>query len=261
MRHRLAFISICAFVFSACAEGDSPFPYQPNLPTDFNVDQPSSQVGQMTGSVAAFTYELFSEQAEGLLLQCLGNFDTAGHVCDYYYRDRENTLRYHFVYDTLGRRIEEFCYLDSAGTPYDSLTSVYTYTTYSYGAGGRRCQARIKGPEGRKYTFRLRFNSRGQLTKYIFPDGSRFSYEYDTQGRLARRVNPDASVQEFAAMSQGQPLATDSLGRVVEERVTDDHGLVMAYYAYDDHGNWVRRTTTGQQVPSKLEVRTFVYYN
>jgi hypothetical protein len=48
---------------------------------------------------------------------------------------------------------------------------------------------------------------------------------------------------------------------VLEEKVSDADGLVMAYYVYDDHSNWVRRTTIGERSPSKLEVRTFEYYN
>lgn len=261
MLRSLAAIFLSAILFSACAECDIPFPYQPNLPTDFNLNQESGEVGMMLGSVAAFSYELFSDQDDGLLLQRLGCFDTLGHIGDYYYRDRSNTMRYHFEYDSIGRRTEEFYYIDSAGKSYDSLTVPFTHTTFRYSRQGRRCKAQIEGPDGRKDTFRLHFNRQGQLTKYIFPDGSRFSYEYDADGRLAKRINPDASVEEYAVQKRPLPLTLDSLGRVLEEKVSDTDGLVMAYYVYDDHGNWVRRTTTGERLPSKLEVRTFAYYN
>lgn len=248
-------------LFSACAESDSPFPYRANLPTDFNLNQEPEVLGQMLGPVASFTYELFSDQDDGLLIQRLGCFDTLGHIGDYYLRDRSNTMRYHFEYDSLGRRTEEFCYIDSAGKPYGSLITPYAHTTYSYSRNGRRCKAMIKGPDGRKYTFRLRFNDQGQLTKYIFPDGSRFSYVYDANGLLTKWLNPDASVEEYTAPERPLPLTLDSLGRVLEEKVSDADGLVMAYYVYDDHSNWVRRTTIGERSPSKLEVRTFEYYN
>lgn len=207
-----------------------------------------------------FSYE-YIDEAEGLLFQRIGCFDTVGHCVDYYHRDSHTTQRYHFEYDSLGRRIEETCYLDTAGTPYDSLHTLYTQTTYKYNHSGHRCSARIQGSNGRKYTFRLRYNEQGQLTKYIFPDGSRFSYEYDADGRLAKRINPDASIKEYTAAELPQPLVIDSLGRVLEAYVSDstDH-LVMVYYSYDDHNNWVRRTTSGDHSPSKLEVRTFEYY-
>lgn len=258
MLRRFSAIFLCAILFCACSEVDNPFPYQPNLPSDFNRDQASDVTGSMEGNISMFSYELISQE-EGLLLQRVGCFDSAGRCIDYYHRDPHNTLRYHYTYDTAGRRIEELCYTDTAGTPYDSLTTLYTQTTYKYSRNNRSCKARIKGPKGRKYTFRLRFNEQGKLTKYIFPDGSRISYEYGADGHLAKLTYPDAS-EHMVQETLRQPIAFDSLGRMVEENISDSTGLVMAYYSYDDHNNWIRRTTTGDRSPSKLEVRTFQYY-
>jgi len=57
-----------------------------------------------------------------------------------------------------------------------------------------------------------------------------------------------------------RPTAYDSLGRVTEEQIGNTSGLVMVYYSYDDHNNWIRRTMTGDRMSTTLEVRTFEYY-
>ncbi len=253
-----AILFSCTVLFSACAEGDNPFPYQPNLPTDFNRDDLSELTGSMVGNVSMFTYERVSEE-QGLQLQRVGCFDTSGRCIDYYHRDSHITLRYHYTYDAEGRRIEELCYLDSCGTSYDSLTYLYTQTTYHYSRNGRICKARITGPNGRRYTFRMRYNGQGQLLRYIFPDGSRISYAYDADGRLEKQVYPDASSHTVAEPVR-KPVTYDGQGHVVEEAVSGQEGLVLSYYVYDDHDNWVRRTTTGERVPSTIELRTFQYY-
>ena len=65
-------------------------------------------------------------------------------------------------------------------------------------------------------------------------------------------------------MATPPPMRTDSLGRVLEEVVGnssgESHAPIIATYVYDDHGNWVRRTTAGVSSPTILEVRTFRYY-
>lgn len=258
MLRRWVAIFLCSMLLSACAEDEMPFPFRPNLPTDFNRSETSGLTGSMEGAISMFSYEKVSQE-EGVVMQRVGCFDTAGRCIDYYYRDPHNTLRYHFSYDTTGRRVEELCYLDSAGTSYDDLTQLYTKTTYRYGCNYRTCRATMVDPNGRKHSFRLRYNGQGQLTKYIFPDGSRISYEYDADGQLAKLTYPDAS-EHVVQEPPRRPTAYDSLGRVTEEQIGNTSGLVMVYYSYDDHNNWIRRTTTGDRTSTTLEVRAFEYY-
>lgn len=277
---RFALLLIGMLLFTSCEEG-VPFPYLPIQPTGYNLN--TTYADKMSGPVSMFTCEVFQEYYDGLVSQTVACFDTAGHCLDYYYRDREECLHSTFVYDSIGRRIEHRCYRDTAGTSFDSLDQLFTHTDYSYSRNGRRCKARITGPDGKRHTFRLRFDDSGHLTKYIFPDGSRMSYKYDTCGRLVERMYPDASTERFEYSSSGNlttyvdrdgvynwyapnapQVRYDSLGRVVEELVSRDDrdgGPVLTTYSYDDHGNWVRHTTTGSHIPSTLEVRTFKYYN
>ena len=51
------------------------------------------------------------------------------------------------------------------------------------------------------------------------------------------------------------------LEEVVGNSSGESHAPIIATYVYDDHGNWVRRTTAGVSSPTILEVRTFRYYD
>lgn len=267
-------------LLASCRYGEVPFPYVPNLPTDYNLG--TTYANDITGAVSMFTCQTIHEYSDGIVSQQTACFDTSGHCLHYYYRDREICRHLAFVYDTTGKRIEERCYLDTAGTSFDSLTRLHTLTVYSYSRSGRTCRARITGPDGRRHTFRLRYDRQGRLKRFVYPDGSRFSYDYDNDGHLVRRTWPDASAERYEYDDQGNlrtkinrdgthtwymatlpPLSTDSLGRVLEEVVgqsPDNSNPIIATYVYDDHGNWVHRTTAGVSSPTVLEVRTLRYY-
>lgn len=255
-----------------------PFPYVPNLPTEYNRDRFELQ----DTSVAMITHEVFHEYYEGLASERVACFDSLGHCVEYFYRDHDICQHRIFSYDSLGRRTEEQAWEDTAGVSYDSLKQCVV-TTYSYSKNGRRYKAVVRGPDGKKHSFRLRYDKNGQLSKFIYPDGSRFSYDYDTAGRLVCRTWPDASTERYEYDSKGElrskidregvhtwyssrPSASsrDSLGRVIEEVVDASSGNtdapVIASYVYDDHNNWIRRTTAGVSSPTILEVRSFKYY-
>lgn len=269
-------------LLASCRYGEVPFPDVPNLPTDYNLG--TTYANEMTGAVSMFTCQTIHEYSDGIVSQQTACFDTAGHCLHYYYRDSETCRHLAFVYDTTGKRIEERSYLDTAGTSFDSLTRLHTLTVYSYSRSGRTCRARITGPDGRRHTFRLRYDKQGRLKRFVYPDGSRFSYDYDNDGHLVRRTWPDASFERYQYDSTGQlasttgrdgvivwhiplppPTSIDSLGRVLEQVVgnagTDSHDPIRAYYRYDDHGNWTRRTTTSLSTPTRIDIRTFKYYN
>ena len=232
-----------------------PFPYLPNLPDDFNRQTTYADLFQ--GPVALFTQRTLHEYSDGIVSQTVAG---------------------------LGRRIREQCWQDTVGVELDTLGPVHTLTTYSYSWHGRRCKARLTGPDGKRHTFRLHYDRQGHLSRFIYPDGSRFSYDYDDAGHLLRRTWPDASFERFQYDSTGSlvsttdrdgvivwhahlppPTRVDSLGRVVEQVVgnsgTDGHDPIRAFYEYDDHGNWVRCTTASLSSPTRIDIRTFQYYN
>lgn len=268
---------------TACSEQGNPFPYVPNQPNDFNrttnYSLKQGETEELLGEVAMFTHEVFEEYFEGLVSEYAVCFDSAGHCLELLYRDRETNQRYTFQYDSLGRRIEELCYLDSAGTPYDSISTLYTHTDYRYSRNGRTCRARIIGPNGKRYTYRLRYNRQGMLRRFIYPDGSRFTYDYDTAGRVVRTTFPDASYQTFEYDDEGRLTSMrdregvmhwyipdhptteyDTSGNIVEEVSYVNDAPRVTRYTRDDHGNWTRRTSTGTSSYTRIDNRTFKYF-
>ena len=270
-------------LFAGCSEQGNPFPFEPNRPNDFNRTPEYSlregETEELLGDVDMFTHEVYQEYHSGLVSEHAVCFDSAGHCLELYYRDRETNQRYTFQYDSLGRRVEEVCYIDSAGTPYDSIATVYTRTIYHYSHKGRTCRARITAPDGRHYTYRFRYDRQGRLHRFIYPDGSRFTYDYDTAGRLVRTTFPDASSQTFQYNEQGNitsmrdcegiyhwysqeslDVRRDTLGRIVEEVSHAGGGPFVTTYSRDVHGNWTRRTLTGISSPTRIDNRTFKYF-
>lgn len=266
-----------------CSEQGNPFPFEPNKPDDFNRSTDYrlrwGEIEELLGEVAMVTHEVYQEYYEGLVSEHAACFDSAGHCLELYYRDRETNQRYTFQYDSLGRRVEELCYIDSAGTSYDSLDTPYTRTTYRYSRNGRTCRARITTPDGKHYTYRFRYDRQGRLHRFIYPDGSRFTYDYDTADRLVRTTFPDASSQTFQYNEQGRltsmrdcegvyhwyapdhtEVKRDTLGRVVEEVSQANGGPYITTYRRDDHGNWTRRTSTGVSSYTRIDNRTFKYF-
>ncbi|MBO4600380.1 MAG: RHS repeat protein, partial [Bacteroidales bacterium] len=137
--------------------------------------------------------------------------------------------------------------------------------------------------DGKHYTFRLRYNRNGQLHRFIYPDGSRLTYDYDTAGRLLRTTYPDASHETYSYNDDGSlngikgrtgiwewfvapdtKATYDTLGRRTEEisyQTTDGNKTpVVTSYTYDDHNNWIRRTVAGISSPTRIDNRTFKYY-
>lgn len=267
-----------SILFAACAENDTPFPYIPHSPEYFNRDKISTSLGEcdsLVGKVALLTREQYREFSASLVDQYTIAFDRSGRCLEIYYRDSESCRHYTFSYDSLGRRTEELCYRDTAGTPFDRLDKVYTHTDYRYSRNGRTCRMRITSPEGKKYNFRRRYDKEGRVTRFLYPDGSRISFYYYADGRLSKTIYPDGSDERYNYREDGSlqsmydrdgvlqmympdipQLTHDSLNRITEELRGDQ----LTTYRYDDHGNWTRRTVTSPDLPSSLIVRTFEYY-
>lgn len=225
-----------AIIFSACTDNEVPFPYLPNLPSQYTFGP-----DEFLGPVAMYTYQCFSDSDQGLICQKTAAFDTARHCIDYFYRSHTTCAHLTFTYDSIGRRICETAYIDTAGTSFDSMSSPYSTTTYRYSRNSRRCIAHITGPNSHRYRFVLRYNSLGLLTRFIYPDGSRISYQYDAQGNLIKTIRPDGAVIAIDPPAVETPLYRN--------------------YVYDSHHNWIRRTTISQSQPAQLEIRTFKYYD
>ncbi|MBR6440464.1 MAG: RHS repeat protein, partial [Bacteroidales bacterium] len=131
------------------------------------------------------------------------------------------------------------CTVDSAGTAFAEADSLVYRTTYTYSANSRRVKARIAGPDGRRHTFRLRYDDAGRLTRFIYPDGSRISYRYDEAGELASVILPDAL--EFTPQAAEEAPAVE-------------------HYRRDDPYNWTRRTRIEPSGDATLTERSFEYY-
>ncbi len=284
MTRRAAVFALLAIVLAvSCTEQGNPFPYVPNMPDDFNRRTPyslrSGETEELLGEVAVLTHEVYQEYHGGLVSEHAVCFDSAGHCLDLYYRDRETNQHYTFQYDSLGRRIEEVCYMDSAGTPYDSISNVYMRTNYRYSRSGRTCRTRITAPDGKHCTYRMRYDKHGRLHRFIYPDGSRFTYDYDVSGLLIRTTFPDASTQTFEYNEEGRLTAMrdregvyhwyasecpeiqyDTLGRVVGEVRYVNGSPTVTTYSRDGHGNWTRRTLSGISIPTRIDNRTIKYF-
>lgn len=238
----LALLALGLLEFVSCSEGDVPFPYRPNEPTAFDRAERYEVFGMadsLQGRVAVCSYRRFSDRYGGLVNTYVVCFNEAGHCLDMYYRDTARCLHYTFAYDANGRRVEELCTVDSAGTAFAEADSLVYRTTYTYSANGRRVKARIAGPDGRRHTFRLRYDDAGRLTRFIYPDGSRISYRYDDAGELVSVILPDAL--EFTPQAAEEAPAVE-------------------HYRRDDPYNWTRRTRIEPSGDATLTERSFEYY-
>lgn len=144
-------------------------------------------------------------------------YDTDGRCVESFHRGLGNIYsRTLYTYDTLRRRIKEECYVANAENP--AVTDTFV-TTYTYSANGRWCKGILDGTDlgVKKSTFRFRLNRRGQVTAYIYPDGSRISYRYDKQGLLVKTIWLD--------------------GREEKHNPTDLG--VERFYDFDSLGNWI----------------------
>lgn len=235
--HRWPLIAIAfALLVAACTNSNVPFPYQPNPPSQYPFHSDEFQ-----GPVAMITYQCYRDSDPGLMCQKAASFDSAGCCTEYFYRDNHVCARLTFDYDSLHRRISETAYIDTAGTPFNSMTEPYTTTTYRYSRNKRRCIARVAGPNGRRYRFVFRYNAQGLISRFIYPDGSRISYYYDTLGTLTKTIRPDGSAIDIIPADQNAPQYRSII--------------------YDNHRNWVRRTSASVSQPTQLEIRTFKYYD
>lgn len=255
MRAFFSFLLI-ALLCCSCSEEGNPFPYLPCLPDDFNSTDTYYAFGGkevLTGNVAMITCQTYQSD-EGWVAQCIACFDTAGHCLEYYSKDTEKSMKYSFTYDSTGHR----------ATATFEGDSTQTTTSYRHSNNGRIYTARLTDLDGKQYHFRLRYNRQHRLKHFIYPDGSRISYEYDTIGRLSKLIYPDASEKHFTYLPESNHKTFDSQGRCLEE-VVEGNGEqlpIVVLYEYDTHNNWIRRTISklDDSSISRIDIREIQYY-
>lgn len=282
-----------ASLLVSCGEEGNPFPYCPQVPTLYNRHE-TSDAQRLLDDDCAFvpSQQVVMVAVEKVNFLCGDrqrsslSFDTAGHCLEFYSRDAASYEHRHFEYDSLGRRIKEVYYFDTLVPADESRLAPYSITTYTYKRDSRLCKAVIQGGQGRRYRFRLRYGTRREdgsrlLTDYIFPDGSRYSYDYDSAGRLVRKTAPDGTYEKYTYDSQGRlsssatpsengilnfdnttyyvhstELQCDEQGRIIQRQ----NGQLVETYLYDEYGNWIVCTVTCDGEPFCRTTRQFTYW-
>lgn len=229
MRHLLAILIVSLLTFSACKPYTRYFPEVAD-PTDedLNLRLSPTDVDYIKGSV-----------------QSVALTNTENEYCDWWYYSTDGRClcsihqgpgdiysRTHYTYDTLRRRIKKECYVVNTDNP--SVTDTFV-TTYTYSSNGRRCKGSTSSTDTncKNKTFRFRLNHRGQVTAYIYPDGSRITYRYNKQGQLLKTIWLD--------------------GR--EEKYVPDTSFIEGLYDLDSLGNWVRQYDYEHGVETKREIK------
>lgn len=293
-RRRLLFVVVALVtLFASCVEEEGVYPYRPELPTAYNRHEgpdtqflldsinmfaPGPHVAMMTLERVCFL------TADDTRLAF--SFDTAGRCLDVFGKEDDTYEHVHYEYDSLGRRIAKVCYGDTVPISDESRLKPISQTQYAYKRGGRLCKAVIRGEDGKRYRFRLRYGKERAdgsrlLTDYIFPDGSRVGYEYDSAGRLARETFPNGSYVRFNYDSDGHlisrampsennilqfenevwyapspVLERDEQGRILQRQC----GEVVETYIYDEYGNWIVCNTTRDGERYYRTTRQITYY-
>lgn len=241
MRRWLVIMSLVLAALWAC----SPAPYVPNRPDAHNLTSQSD----LQGPVAMVAQEVYELNSARLYRQQVTSYDTAGRCLCLCVNAGEST-RFEYAYDSAGRRISETYYLILDGR--DSLVAT---TQYCYRMAGRLCLARIATPDGQRCTFRFRYNRKGQLRNFSYPDGSKFSYRYNDQGQAVECTYPDGSTEMLESPEADQTYL-DARGRVAEEW----YGTTCVRYTYDARNNWTRHMTLYKDQDTRLTVRTIQYH-
>ena len=278
----------------SCGEEEGVYPYRPDFPTNNNRREsndaqfllnlecfsPSQKVAMVSMEDVHYWYKDNSRFAF--------SFDTAGRCLDIFGREDGTFEHIHYEYDSLGRRILDVRYSDTVALADESRLMPISRTTYTYKRNGRICKAVIQGQEGKCYRFRLRYGATSKdgsrlLTDYIFPDGSRISYRYDSEGRLVRETLPDGTYKKYTYDSEGRlsssatpnengifnfeqttwyhdastVLERDDQGRILQRQ----NGKVIETYHYDENGNWVVCDVTRDGALYSRITRYFTYYS
>lgn len=195
-----------------------------------------------------------------------------------------------FAYDGEGREVEERV-LDETGaetrrvvSAYDGAGNLVARESYRDGELVGRTEYDYDG-EGRRIAAR-RFDDAGTLereTTYTVPDLEYEMVEYGEDGEIEGRTvvvegeHGTLSAETFlpdGTLDNATYFGYDEAGRIVrrEDAVTyevlgeeqRDSSVTVYEYAFDDVGNWVRRTTLEDMgmgpEPIELQVREFTYH-
>lgn len=152
-----------------------------------------------------------------------------------------------FSYDSLGRLLKK-AYPDNTTErfTYDSKGNIVTATnantsySFTYSTSGK--VANVSDSSGRTVSYQ--YDSLGNKTKLIYPEGSTVTYSYDSANRLKSIVNGGGKTYTFTY---------DSLGR--RSKLSLPNGA-YASYSYDNSG---RLTGLSHKTSSGSTIASFAY--
>lgn len=229
MRQLTAILLVALVLLSACKPYTGYFPSVDD-PTDedLNLRLSPTDVDYIKGSVQSVALTNSENECADWWY-----YSTDGRcLCSIHQGPGHIYSRTHYTYDTLRRRIKKECYVVRTENP--SVTDTFV-TTYTYSSNGRRCKGATSSTDAncKNKTFRFRLNRRGQVTDYIYPDGSRITYRYNKQGQLRKTIWLD--------------------GR--EEKYEPDTNFTEGHYDLDSLGNWVRQYDYEHGIETKREIK------
>lgn len=166
--------------------------------------------------------------------------------------DTQNHLSEIIRQDAKGETVaKEELFYDRAGNTAKKISTVYVdnlpTTTHSISWTYDSCGRLIKQTESDKKTYSYKYNTRGWISKKIFPSGRSFSYEYDGLGRIIVQRSSDKTIHYVYTygLSQDPVMIEDltsgsilfrkynSFGQITEELSTQN----LCYrWEYDARG-------------------------
>lgn len=154
-------------------------------------------------------------------------YNRRGNCVERYEFNMEHTLfrRYSYKYDRWGHRIEE--------QGFDETGNLQHYESYRYNEKGMELEhRRHRGESNEKLEYH--FDAEGRVTEeYITRNGNydgRRIYRYDEHGQKIESIEMNA---EGLLLQERYEYTYDAQGHIVEERILDTNGLVVARYTFD----------------------------
>jgi RHS repeat-associated protein len=195
---------------------------------------PSTSPGQTGYGIVTFTYDNAGRvlrKRDQLGDTCTYNYDLAGRMTSRNYRTRANSPS-GTIADT-----DTFTF-DKAGRMLTAVNGRYTNTvTYAYDPVGRKASESLT-ISGRTYTIGTEYNSRGEMIKQTYPDGSISDRTYHATGAL-NQLKLDNATVSTRTYDAGRRLTSDVLGNGITESRTysNDNLLTAINYSNASLGN------------------------
>ena len=195
---------------------------------------PNTSPGQTGYGKVTFTYDNAGRvlrKQDQLGDTCTYNYDLAGRMTSRNYRTLANSPS-GTIADT-----DTFTF-DKAGRMLTAVNGRYTNTvTYAYDPVGRKASESLT-ISGRTYTIGTEYNSRGEMIKQTYPDGSISDRTYHATGAL-NQLKLDNATVSTRTYDAGRRLTSDVLGNGITESRTysNDNLLTAINYSNASIGN------------------------